>query len=89
MRNLISDEFLVLDAIENERASNARLAYIREITQDEASAFVDLNSESGLPAAAKLYAVRTGDGKMIGITDSWAAAYWTALSNDCSPLSVH
>ena len=87
MSSLMSDEVFTLDAPEN--GPDERFAYIKEITHEEANAFVDLDPENSLPAGAKCYAVRTGDGKMIGITDSWAAAYWTALSNDFSPLSVH
>lgn len=89
MRDLMNDELFELDGIEPDRQSKARFAYIREITQDEASAFVQVGPEASLPPGAKFYAVCADDGKMIGITDSWAAAYWTALSNDLSPLSVH
>jgi hypothetical protein len=87
MSNLISEEGIVPDAPGN--APDERFAYIKEITQEEASTFAELDSVSSLPAGARCFAVRTEEGKMIGITDSWAAAYWAALSNDFSPLSVH
>lgn len=89
MRDLMNDEFFELEDIEFERASEARFAYIREISLDEASFFVQVGPELSLRPGTKFYAVRADDGKMIGVTDSWAAAYWTALSNDLSPLSVH
>jgi len=89
MRDLMSDEFFTVDAMELDRGPNGRFAYIREITQDEASIFTSLDPEAILPSGVKLYAVRADDGKTLGITDSWAAAYWTALSHDFSPLSVH
>jgi hypothetical protein len=87
MTNLMSEVGIVLDAPGS--ATDERFAYIREITLEEASAFAELDCVSSLPAGARCFAVRTEEGKMIGITDSWAAAYWAALSNDFSPLSVH
>jgi hypothetical protein len=87
MNDFIGEHLFTLSAPES--APDERFAYIKEISQEEARVFVDLDPVGALPADARCYAVRSGDGKMIGITDSWAAAYWTALSNDLSPLSVH
>ena len=89
MRDLMSDKIFTPDEIESESLPGPRVAYIKEISQDEANGFADFDFEARLPSEAKLYAIRSGDGKTIGITDSWAAAYWAALSNDLSPLSVH
>lgn len=89
MRGLTSDEMMTLEFIDADRASNERFAYIKELTRDEATAIVALDPDANLADGSKLYAIRADDGKMIGITDSWAAAYWTALSHDFSLLSVH
>lgn len=89
MRGLSSDEFVTLEFIDVDRASNVRFAYIKELTRDETANIIAFDPDANLGAASKLYAVRADDGKLIGITDSWTAAYWTALSNDFSPLSVH
>ena len=89
MRDLMCDELFTPDGIGPDSQPTVRFAYIKEISQDEASAFADLDLEARLPAGAKLYAIRSGDGKTLGVTDSWDAAYWAALSNDLSPLSVH
>lgn len=89
MRDLTSDEMITLDSIDADRPSKERFAYIKELTEEEATAIVVDDPDGNLGDFSKLYAVRADDGKMIGITDSWAAAYWTALSHDFSLLSVH
>lgn len=89
MHGLTSDEMTILELIDADRAFNERFAYIKELTREEATAIVAFDRETNLPDGSKLYAIRADDGKIIGITNSWASAYWTALSHDFSLLSVH
>ena len=89
MRKLTNDGLVELELEETEESRVMHFAYIREISRDEASALVDLSRETGLAPDTRLYAVRTGEGAVVGITDSWSAAWWTAVSNDLAPVSIH
>ena len=66
-----------------------RLAYIKTLKLDQARALGIIPADLVLPAGTKLYAIHAADGTPIGVMDTWASAYGTALQNDFLPMSVH
>lgn len=73
--------------IELARLGGGHIAYIREMTSDEAKRMYP--SVEGLPKGINLFALHGADGTPIALTDSLQAALGHAIDGELEVASVH
>jgi len=66
-----------------------RLAYIKPTGADEARRLGIIPPGIEIPDGTQLYVLHGVDGRVLGFTDAWEAAYGAAVQNELTPLSVH
>ncbi len=73
--------------VELARLGGGQLAYIRELTSDEAHEMFP--AVEGLPSGINLFALHGADGTPIALTDSRQAALGHAIDDELEVASVH
>ena len=73
--------------VELARLGGGQLAYIRELTSDEAHEMFP--AVEGLPSGINLFALHGADGTPIALTDSRHAALGHAIDDELEVASVH
>jgi hypothetical protein len=73
--------------VELARLGGGQLAYIRELTSDEAHQMFP--AVEGLPSGINLFALHGADGTPIALTDSRQAALGHAMDDELEIASVH
>jgi hypothetical protein len=69
------------------RLGGGELAYIKELTSDEAGKLFP--KIKGIPKGINLYALHAADGTPIALTDTLQAAIGHAIEDDLTVSSVH
>ena len=77
----------VIDEIEFAHLGDGEIAYIKEMTTDEAEKLFP--SVTGLPQGVNLYALHAADGTPIALTDTRQAAIGHAMDGQLELASVH
>lgn len=77
----------IMSQIELARLGGGHIAYIRELTSDEARE--RFPSVQGLPNGINLFALHGADGTPIALTDSLQAALGHAMDDELEVASVH
>ena len=82
-----NDMFAVITKEELAELGNDEVAYIREMTADEASeAFPTIE---GLPDDTNLFALHAADGRPLALTDDRGAAIEHAMSDELEIATLH
>lgn len=77
----------IMSEIELARLGGGEIAYIKELTSDEARQMFP--SVEGLPRGIGLYALHAADGTPLALTDSRQAAVSHAMGDELLIASVH
>lgn len=77
----------IMSQIELARLGGGQVAYIKELTSDEARRMFP--AIDGLPKGIDLYALHAADGTPIALTDSRQAAVSHAMGDELEIASVH
>lgn len=77
----------IMSQIELARLGGGQVAYIKELTSDEARRMFP--AIEGLPNGIDLYALHAADGTPIALTDSRQAAVSHAMGDELEIASVH
>lgn len=77
----------IMSEIELARLGGGQIAYIKELTSDEARQMFP--SVEGLPNGIGLYALHAADGTPIALTDSRQAAVSHAMGDELQIASIH
>lgn len=77
----------IMSQIELARLGGGQIAYIRELTSDEAREMFP--AIEGLPSGIDLFALHAADGTPIALTDSRQAAVSHAMGDELQIASVH
>lgn len=78
---------IVIDEIDFAHLGDGEIAYIKEMTSDEAEKMFP--QVSGLPQGVNLFALHAADGTPIALTDTRQAALGHALDGELHVASVH
>lgn len=77
----------IVSAIELAKIGDRKVAYIKEMTTDEArKAFPTI---TGLPSGINLFALHGADGTPLALTDSRQAAVGHAMGDELEIASIH
>jgi hypothetical protein len=77
----------IVSAIELAKIGDGKVAYIKEMTTDEArKAFPTI---TGLPSGINLFALHGADGTPLALTDSRQAAVGHAMGDELEIASIH
>lgn len=76
-----------MSQVELARLGGGHIAYIREMTSDEAREMFP--TVQGLPSGINLFALHGADGTPIALTDSRQAALGHAMDDELEVASVH
>jgi hypothetical protein len=77
----------LMSEVELARLGGGHIAYIRELTSDEAHRMFP--TVEGLPKGGNLFALHGADGTPIALTDSLQAALGHAIDGELEVASVH
>ena len=77
----------LMSEVELARLGGGHIAYIRELTSDEARQMFP--TVQGLPSGINLFALHGADGTPIALTDSKQAALGHAMDDELEVASVH
>lgn len=77
----------IMSQIELARLGGGQIAYIKELTSDEAREMFP--AVEGLPSGIDLFALHAADGTPIALTDSRQAAVSHAMGDELQIASVH
>ena len=77
----------IMSQIELARLGGGQIAYIKELTSDEARHMFP--AVEGLPRGVDLFALHAADGTPIALTDSRQAAVSHAMGDELQIASVH
>jgi hypothetical protein len=77
----------IMSQIELARLGGGQIAYIKELTSDEARRMFP--AIEGLPSGIDLYALHAADGTPLALTDSRQAAVSHAIGDELEIASVH
>ena len=77
----------IMSQIELARLGGGQIAYIKELTSDEARHMFP--AVEGLPSGIDLFALHAADGTPIALTDSRQAAVSHAMGDELQIASVH
>lgn len=77
----------IMSQIELARLGGGQVAYIKELTSDEAREMFP--AVEGLPSGIDLFALHAADGTPIALTDSRQAAVSHAMGDELQIASVH
>lgn len=77
----------LMSEVELARLGGGHIAYIRELTSDEARQMFP--TVQGLPTGINLFALHGADGTPIALTDSKQAALGHAMDDELEVASVH
>ncbi len=77
-----------MSAAEFALLGGGELAYVREISGEEAQKMIE-GLPDDLPDDARLFGVYAADGTCMAITDSQESALANVWQNDLHPISIH
>ena len=77
----------IMSQIELARLGGGRIAYIKELTSEEARQMFP--AVEGLPSGIDLFALHAADGTPIALTDSRQAAVSHAMGDELQIASIH
>jgi hypothetical protein len=77
----------IMSQIELARLGGGQIAYIKELTSDEARRMFP--AIEGLPSGIELFALHAADGTPIALTDSRQAAVSHAMGDELEIASIH
>jgi hypothetical protein len=77
----------IMSQIELARLGGGQIAYIKELTSDEARQMFP--AVEGLPSGIDLFALHAADGTPIALTDSRQAAVSHAMGDELQIASIH
>lgn len=88
-RKRVADDAVapIMSQIELARLGGGQIAYIKELTSDEARQMFP--AVEGLPSGIDLFALHAADGTPIALTDSRQAAVSHAMGDELQIASVH
>ena len=78
-----------MSSIEFAHLGGGEVAYIKELTSDEAVEMFPTMSDADFPSGIPLFVLHAADGTPLSIADSLSGAIGDALENDLEPLSLH
>lgn len=83
----VQDDSGVMSAVEFARLGGGEVAYIKELTADEAGKLFP--KIKGIPKGIALFALHAADGTPLALTDTRQAAIGHAIEDDLAVTSVH
>lgn len=80
---------LEMSVIEFAHLGGGEVAYIKELSSDQAMEMFPTMSETDFPRGIPLFVLHAADGTPLSIADSRSGAIGDAIEHDLEPLSLH
>ncbi|MEM7619168.1 MAG: DUF1150 domain-containing protein [Pseudomonadota bacterium] len=78
-----------MSTIEFAHLGGGEVAYIKELTSDQALHMFPTMTETDFPKGIPLFVLHAADGTPLSIADSKSGAIGDAIEHDLEPLSLH